>query len=184
MTQTVASVKCQYQLPKHEEGANGREPDEFHTWQVTTSYPKCTHTWQLGCKCYLLISCAENPKNMPWGQPALEAGKHPMELCRVLLTQQPCYQLWTTPVRSDHTRLTVLRAERRRLHDHAPLHPVVVKHLMILKPVYKQHFINCHRVGFVKCVLVFPSRNLKKLNCAEVQEMCLRSHRQYDFFVF
>lgn len=44
MTQTVASAKFQYQLPKQQKGGSQRS---FAHWQASTSYPKCIHTWQI-----------------------------------------------------------------------------------------------------------------------------------------
>lgn len=103
MTQTVASAKFQYQLPKHEEGAKRRGEGG---WQrCPASYPKCLHTWQLKCKCYLLISRLENPRTCHERQ---DLGNTPNGVR--LLTQQLCYQFRIALIKSDHVTHCPLRS--------------------------------------------------------------------------
>lgn len=77
----------------------GREPEEFHTLasihflpQVHPSLPIKVQVVSLDEPCRKLQEHAIRATG-PVGWKT-----YPMELCRVLLTQQPCYQLRITPV--------------------------------------------------------------------------------------
>lgn len=131
MIQTVASAKFQYQLPEHEKGAEGkgeRRKQRCPTlWQGSTSYPKCIHTWQLRCKCYLLISDVEKPQEHAMRKTGPTGWEtHPIVR---LLTHQPCYQ-FRIAISNQITFDSLSFVKNNSISMTPPLHPVLVKYLI------------------------------------------------------
>lgn len=150
---TVASAKFQYQLSKHEEGVKRRGEG------APTSYPKCLHTWQFKWKWYLLISHLENPRTCHERQ---DLG-NTLNGVR-LLTQQPCYQFRIALIKSDHMWLIVLYEGQCHFQGYPPLHPILIKYLLIFKACSQAllQWLPQNLCEFC-WVLLFPSRILNKL---------------------